>query len=109
MSEKLDQSLPIPLVATPAKRVHCKHGRKVFVAGALMGAALLFGLRNAGCTRSKSIVHPAYPSHHTLSGQSGVPSSTDDLRNWIVNEADFGNRKIFDREPLDVDAPHWVY
>ena len=82
----------------------------MFVAGALMGAALLFGLRHAKCgVRSRLIVHPAHLNHQSLFGQSGAPGSTDDLRNWITSEAEFGNRKIFDREPLDVDGTDWVY
>ncbi|KAF8605202.1 hypothetical protein BDV93DRAFT_522069 [Ceratobasidium sp. AG-I] len=93
MSEKLEPSLPVTFVAVPPKHAHCKNGKKVLVAGALVGAALLFGLRHATCGQNKVLVHPAYPKHQ----QSGAPCLKDDLRNWIAGEADFGNRKIFDQ------------
>lgn len=102
MSEKLEtrfELTPFPgsVSHRPATR---KHHARTLVVGTLISAGVFWASRHLCPTGFLG---------------SGIPQSSithahtdDDLRNWITHEAQFGHRKIFDRE-LDCLGNVWRY
>jgi hypothetical protein len=87
MSEKQETIIPMGVFSVrqrPATRKHCL---RTFVAGALIGATALWSL-----TGTPDVIR------HALTPNTKAPAAFDDLKGWITHEAEFGNRKIFDRE-----------
>jgi len=85
MAEKLEAIIPISVPSTPQRPTPRKHSRRTFLAGALVGVALWsFGSLPNGI-------------RYALTPNTRAPVAFDDLQDWITNEAEFGNHKIFDQ------------
>jgi hypothetical protein len=89
MPEKLETYLAPPFGSRPATRTHYV---KSLIVGTLMSATAFLASHHLFPTRSLgSIIHAPQSA-------VGHVHVFDDLRDWIAHEAQFGHRKIFDRE-----------